>query len=981
MTTAAQIIQRRRKRQARRSQRAARGAFWGVIFGGALLLLVVIPAGIAFGSVAAVYADAARSLPEPGTIFASADTATTFYDASGDTLVYTLNDSASRYDWVDINTLPPQVVNALLASEDPDFRTEPRDDAGDTLLKLWENLLIGTLPPDISITGRLVRNVAVPLADVRESPGTARAREIALVAEINRRYTPDDILEWHLNTNYYGSEAYGIEAAAQIYLGKRSVDLTLDEAALLAAIPTAPQYNPFSNEAAARGRQGDVLRAMRNEGMITQAEYETAAAVVTPITRGTYAPPLAPEYTVYARRQAETILTGLGYDGTRMVALGGLRITTALDLDLYFQALCTLQTQLARAGADVEPPDGCTGAAYLPNNTPTAGSTPPDTGALVVLDAETGTLKALVGAADVEAFQPGVTLQPFVYLGGFLDPSGAYTPATMVFDIPNQYPGAQEGLIYTVRGMDGRFRGPLNLRDAMGAYLLPPAAAIANEQGMNTILRTAHQLGLNSLDENRYDLMLLERGGAASVLDIAYAYSVFATLGDMRGVPVEPVARGYRGRDPAAVLRIEDADGNVLWAYDQAEAARCGTLDVCTPLLEDKLAYLVNDILADQETRWSVIGQGTALDLPRPGAVVSGTTLDGVDAWTVGYTPDYVVGVALSREDGEPTTLDPYGLAGSAPIWRAVTEYVHARANLPPSDWERPTDIVPQPVCEISGLLPNGVCPVRTEMFLDGTQPRTVDDHWQTVEITDTGQRASVTTPPERRQSVNYFIPPAGAAREWWVANNQPLPPEDYDDLSRPQIFETVRIARPSLFDYVGGEVEIYADMDTEGMQYYQVEYGQGLNPAQWFAIGGQQTNFNADQPVAVWNTNALDGIYSVRIITVLDDNSRDSDAIQVTVDNQSPSVTLDSVEPGKLYRWPQDDAVELEANVNDNLTIDRVEFYLGDALLGADVEFPFTLSWSIEGLGSYTFTAVAFDAVGNQAQDSLPVEILRSGS
>src|SRR5690606_24218280 len=131
--------------------------------------------------------------------------------------------------------------------------------------------------------------------------------------------------------------------------------------------------------------------------------------------------------------------------------------------------------------------------------------------------------------------------------------------ATMVFDVPNQYPGSQEGLIYTFSNPDGAFRGVLNLREAMGAWLIPPAASVAHQTGITNVLKMAHQLGINGLDENRSDLMLLERGGAVSVLDIAYSYSVFASMGDMRGVPAEPVARGYRARNPVAVLRIEDA--------------------------------------------------------------------------------------------------------------------------------------------------------------------------------------------------------------------------------------------------------------------------------------------------------------------------------------------------------------------------------------------------------------------------------------
>ena len=174
-----------------------------------------------------------------------------------------------------------------------------------------------------------MRNVIAPLADLQGSVNDARAREIALVAEINRRYTPRQILEWHLNTNYYGNEAYGIEAAAQIYLNKRAVDLTLDEAALLAAIPTAPQYNPFANETAARGRQPDLLRAMLNSGMITQDALQhgsrdrhdrSAGAIICRRSRR------SSRFTPASRQKH--ILDSLGYDGTQLIARGSLKITT-----------------------------------------------------------------------------------------------------------------------------------------------------------------------------------------------------------------------------------------------------------------------------------------------------------------------------------------------------------------------------------------------------------------------------------------------------------------------------------------------------------------------------------------------------------------------------------------------------------------------------------------------------------------------------
>lgn len=952
------------------------------MLGVALLVLVVLPGGAAFGGAAVIYWQAVQNLPAPGETTATGAAPTEFYDATGATLVYALqNPLGDGSSWVALDSLPPDVVSATLAAEDPAFLTRAGFNPLQTLVDLWRNSLIGTLSPDPTITGRLVRSVIAPLADIRGSVNDARAREIALISEINRRYTSRQILEWHLNTNYYGNEAYGIEAAARIYLNKPVAELTLDEAALLAAIPTAPQYNPFTDETAARGRQTDLLREMRNLNLIAQDAYDTAREVDTPISRGNYLPPTAPEFTVYARQQAEKILDSLGYDGSQMLARGSLKITTTLDLDLYNQTVCALQAQLARFGTS-EAPDSCASSVYLPQLRGAVGNAPPDGGSIVILDAATGAIRSMVGAATDEQYQPGPTLLPFVYLSAFIDPGAGYTPATMVFDIPTQFPGSEEGLIYTVGNPDGRFRGPMNLRSAMGAGLIPPAAGIAYQQGMNTILQTAHQLGLNSLDENSYDLMLLERGGQVDLLDVAYSYSVFATLGSMRGVPVEPVARGFRARDPAAVLEIRDADGSILWQYDTDEATRCGTLDVCTPLLQPNLAYLVNDVLADQETRWSVLGQGSALDLSRPGAVVYGMTGDDSASWTVGYTPQYVVGVALNRRDDAAMSLDAFGVNGAAPVWRALMEYVHARAGIPPSDWERPDSVVDGLVCDRSGLLPNNVCPVHDEIFLDGTQPRQTDTYWQLVEINNqTGQRATVNTPPELVSGVTYFVPPPGDATDWWIANRQPLPPEEYDDVSSARVFQTVRITRPALFDYVGGTVEIYADMNTQQMRSFQVEYGQGLNPTQWITVGGQQTTFSPDQPVATWDTSQLDGLYSLRLVVIREDNSRESSAVQVTVDNIAPTVSVSSVEPDKIYRWPDDSVVSLQAAAEDNLTISRVEFYHNNDLLGSDVDWPFRLDWRIEGIGDQTFTAIAFDGVGNQSSSQMTVPVLRAGS
>lgn len=1004
MASSTQLIRRRRARQDRvRHQRRWR-RFWTSLFSTLFVVFVVLPLGTAFGWALSVYTAAANALPPVGQDLATALQAnaaaqddarmTEFYDRNGIQLLYRARDPLSTGTWVNIDTLPPYVIDATLLSEDPDFFSETRFNAADMLFDLWRNALIATLPPDASITGRLVRNAVLLLSEADTGDDNdLRSREIALVAEINRRYTPRQILEWHLNTNYYGSDAYGIEAAAQTYFGKRAVDLTLDEAALLAAIPTAPQYNPFDDDTAARGRQRDLLRLMYNRGRISEDQFNAVVNVQTVIRPGATLPQIAPEYVVYARRQAERILTHLGRDGTRLVARGGLRITTALDVDLYVQADCALKAHLARLNDETPPPaalDGrpCIAAASLPPLTvasligDTPEGQPPDQGAIVVLDARTGELRALVGSALSAIYQPGITLQPFVYFEGFNGGlGGLYTPATMVLDIPQQFPATQEGLIFTVANPDGRFRGPMNLRSAMGAGLYPPAASLAYRQGMTTILRTAHLTGLNSLDENSASLMLLESGGAVSPLDIAYSYSVFAALGDMRGVPVEPLAFGYRGRDPVAVLQIEDAEGNLLWAYDRESAAACRTLDFCTPLMDKGLAYLVNDVLADAETRWPVQGRDTALDLSRLAAVTNGQTSDRVDNWTAGYTPQIVTVVHLGRADRAAMNLPPFALDGAAPVWRAIMEYVHARDAEAPTGWTRPPNIIEARVCDISGLAPNGVCPTYTEIFLEGTQPRVVDTYWQVYEINNqTGQLATANTPAALRTEARYFVPPEEAL-DWWRANNQPLPPTEIDTVSIPQQFRSVRITTPEAFGYVGGVVEIRGQINATDLQFYQLAYGRGLNPAEWISIGETRTSYTRGDPLGTWDTTHLDGLYSLRLVLTRNDNSVESDVIQVTVDNVPPTILLDTSEPGKIHRWPTDSFVEVVATATDNFAIDRVEFYHNGDLLGADENWPYSFRWEIDGAGAENFSAVVYDAVGNQASADLTVEILRAGS
>jgi len=979
MASVAHIIRRRRTRKTRWRTAQAQNRRWLAVVTVIVLLVAVIPAGVTLGGAAWLYLDAVKNLPTPEQSMALGPAVgpTQLYDRSGATLLFTAQALSSEAEnWVTLDSLPPYVLQATLLMEDPAFLDSTAFDPLSTFSKMWRNILLGPLAQDSTLTGRLARNVVAPLPD---NPSVDDiAREIALVAEIERRYSPEQILEWHLNTNYYGSQAYGIGAAAQIYFGKRAQDLTLDEAALLAAIPLAPQYNPLDNEAAARGRQNDVLRALRTADDITADQFDQAAATLTPLTITTASgQQIAPEFTVYARRQAEDILRAQGRDGAGLVTRGNLKITTSLDLDLYYQSECALRSYLARLEGAAPPAsagDGqaCQAALYLPPDVTALAANAPDQGQLVIIDVATGEIKSMLGAATAVDAQPGPTLFPFVYFTGFIRSSD--NAAKMVLDIPRTFPGAAEGLIYTPNNPDGSFRGPVNLRDAMAAGLLPPAAQIAREQGLDNVLRYAHRIGLNSLGEDgRYDLSLLERGGAVSVLDMSYAYSVLAGLGDMRGLRVSAVGQGYRQVNPIAVLRIEDAEGNLLWDYN-AEQVALNQVAV----FPHNVGYIINNILADQETRREVLGDTGVLELPRTAAVVNGLVGDASGSWTVGYTPQLVAGVHLERADGEPMALDPLGLTGAAPVWRAVMQYAHDRDNLPPADWERPEDVVQMTVCDKSGLLPSTVCPVRNDVFVAGRAPTVTDTYWQNVEInSQTRQLATANTPRELRSSTLYFIPPP-EAEDWWQANNLPLPPKEYDTVSFPELLSSVQILQPAQFAYIGGAVDIRGTLDPANMQFFQLSYGQGPNPNEWFQIGGQQTEFRPGSTLGSWDTTGLNGLYNILLTVQRNDNTAESKTVQITVDNAPPTVTLTAGEPGRIYRLPGDSVISLSADVQDTYSINRVEFYQNGQFLGSDTQWPYGFDWDITQTGTEVFSAVAFDAVGNQASAEATVEIIR---
>jgi len=995
--------QRRRRRQHQRFT-APRLLRWSTALLTALAGVFVLLTLVAIGAFFVIYNYYAQALPPAEDIIAAEEDAfltTVLYDRTGQTVIYEVIDPlGGDRRWLSINSIPRYVLDATVAIEDSTFYDNPGFDLRGMARALWNNVTGGHIQGASTITQQLVRNVLFSQEERTELTLDRKIKEVILASEISRLYSKDQILEWYVNTNYYGGLAYGIEAAAQQYFSKPARDLTLAEAAMLAAIPQFPYQNPIDNPDSAKLRQGIVLNAMAQEGYITQAQAEAALAeplIVRPLTDRYDI--IAPHFSVFARAEAQAILDDLGLDGAKLVTRGGLRIYTTLDVDLQMQAECTTRSQVLRLdGADPTTTPNtsagtpCVAAAYLPAIPDEMHGVDREVtnGSVVILRAETGEILSMVGSVDywnegingsynatLAQRQPASTFKPFVYTAAFLQgalpgyPNGI-TAATMTYDVAIEFDNG--GQPYTPVNIDRRYHGPMSVRDALAnSYNVPPVQ-IANLIGLSPIIRTAHRMGINSLTQgSTYGLALALGSGETSLLDMTYAYNVFNTGGFMVGMPVhkDEETPGFRTLNPVAILRIEDQNGRVLWQYGTETATYQRRL-----ILEPALAYIMTDMLADVQAREPAFGPDNAMKLSRPAAVKTGTSSDNRDSWAIGYTPQIVTGVWVGNNNNHSMN-DVTGSTGAAPIWHALMEYIHARDALPVQIWTRPDTVVEQVVCQISGLLPTRHCDQKRELFFVDpsipidTRPNQPDTYWRTYSInTCTNTLATVSSPSTCVVEQRFFeYPPE--TRAWARETGQRMPPTEYDVGSPASVFSPVTIVNPPSLARVSGVVEVRGNAASDNFAYYRLDYGAGIQPDVWFQIGDQQTTPGRDILMGTWDTTGLsDGeVYTLRLTVVGTDNTPQTASVSVTVDNTPPSIVFTAPEPGSTYRASQDVVVPLQSEPSDNVQIAYVEYYHNDNILTTVDQWPYSARWQITDPGEHTFWAIAYDTAGNRTE------------
>ena len=921
------ILRRRRRRGNRRGVAPFLLGMLALPF-----LLVALVGLVGLGTAAGIYAYYAQTLPDPTAIETEQERfeTTKIYDRTGQHLLWEVFDPRwGRRTIVPLEQIPVHLRNATVAIEDKSFYRNPGIDLRGIARAAWRNLRGYPIEGASTITMQLVKNVLIPPEERYRKSYARKIKEAILALEISRRYSKDQILEWYLNNVYYGHLAYGVAAAAETYFGKPVQELDLAECAMLAALPQYPALNPFDNPEQARKRQHLVLDAMMRQGYITPEE--AVAAKYKPLR---YVPKRfeikAPHFVMYVRQLLEDEL------GPEMLYRGGLKVYTTLDMDIQAiaeEAARKHVKKLREEGHDVT------------------------NAAVVVMRPQTGEILAMVGSLDyfdqeihgqvnmaLAKRQPGSAFKPFTYVTAF---ARGFTPATMVMDVRTAFPDPPNPP-YVPENYTRKYYGPQRIRQALAKSLNIPAVKVLSAVGVKNVINTAHKMGINTLDKDYYGLSLTLGGGEVTLLDMTYAYGVFANGGVMAGQPVRDPRPGYRELDPVAILKVEDSQGQVIMEYTSPHTKE---------VLKPELAYLITDILSDNEARAPMFGYNSALKLSRPAAAKTGTTNDWRDTWTVGYTPQIVTGVWVGNADNRPME-HVTGLSGAAPIWHEVMERIYEEgiverlvAPQPVQErFTRPPNLEEVEVCAVSGLLPTEYCPHRVkELFIKGTAPTSYCNVHQVFRVNKvTGKLATIYTPPELVEERVYEIFPPEAA-DWVRQNNIPQPPTEYDDAYGPSpASDEVAIISPSLYSYVRGVVPIIGNARSSDFRLYRLEFGEGLNPSAWSQIGPDHYHQVENGPLEYWDTTGLKGFYTLQL-SVLEGSGRYKQAaIQVTVDNISPTITLIHPEDGAVYVMEDDEWVNIQAQAQDDFSMDRVEFYLDGQLLGYSTVPPYNWKWTI---------------------------------
>ena len=579
---------------------------------------------------------------------------TKIYDRTGKVLLYNLHDNIKRTQ-VKGEEMSINIKKATIAIEDKDFYNHFGISPRGIARSIYVAISTGSASQGGStITQQVIKNALL----TREKTITRKLKEWILAIKLDAEVSKDEILTIYLNESPYGGTIYGVEEASQSYYNKSAKDVTIAEAAYLAAMPQAPsRYSPFSgNKEALENRKNLVLKKMLETNAISKEEYTNAKNEKVTFQERDNVNGKAYHFVFYVINYLEEKY------GKEVIENDGLKVITTLNWDYQKEGEIIVKE------------------AALKN----ASKFGAENAAMVTLDPKTGQILAMVGSRDyfdekidgkynvaTQALrQPGSTFKPIVYLLGFMN---GFTPETVLYDLPTQFStncdaygtSLNGGKCYSPVNYDGNFHGPVSLRIALQNSINVPAVKMLYLVGVKNALDFAKKLGISSLNDiSRFGLSLVLGGGEVTLLEMTNVYATFANSGV------------YNKATP--ILEIKDRDGNVLEKYTQK------SIDVVPKEYTDKLS----NVLSDANARSLTFSHGNPINFyDRQVAAKTGTTNDFRDVWVMGYTPSIAVGTWGGNNDNRSVT----NIAGAvlSPMWRKYMNFV--LKDLPVETFDTPS--------------------------------------------------------------------------------------------------------------------------------------------------------------------------------------------------------------------------------------------------------------------------------------------------
>jgi membrane peptidoglycan carboxypeptidase len=928
------IVRQRQQRQAYLRKEGGRTtANLAMIIPGLLvvvLLMGVVAGGILFAreagrfgsvSVLPAYFDA-----ESGILLRP----TRIYDRTGEVLLHTIGPAEVPRSFLMYDEFSPWLVKATVAAVAPNYWS----DSGFQVV--WQE--------GENIPAQVVERVLL------RGEGSSRLMRLWMSASLLFDYGKGDTLAFYLNSSNYGRQTFGAEQAVRYYFDKSAAELTLAEAALLAAVQQSPALNPVDAPLSALENKDALLAMMAAEGVISDDEYQQALAQEIVFRAFN---PIDEQLDAFSSLVIDRVAEEIPEE---QLMMGGYTIVSTLDADLQSQTTCVLQEQLRRLTGDITEGDysileTCEAARFLtalpPGSQNSAGE---PFGSGMLMDPRTGEVLALVDqlrADEVEeaslAKYPGTSLAPMIALTAF---SRGESPATLRWDLPADNPRQLAQYLEE----DWLYQGPMRSRQAILQNNRLVLAEWMLALGESDVIRLADTMGLHSLQQSPAAVQLLFEGGNVSLVELGWAYSVFANLGTQAG---SAVAENSQQIAPRLVISVSNVFGQIL-------PLACTTPQTTT-VVEQELAYLVHDVLADEISRRALYGYPNPLSIGRPVAAMAASSHHDQQQWTLGYTPQVLGGVWIgSRENWA------LAMPSTANVWHALMRY--AMRDHPVEGWNRPAGVVDVTVCDPSGLLPTTACQrLASEVFLDGNQPTRLDGLYQQFAINrETGRLATVFTPLELiDEQVFLVVPPEALA--WAQVNGLALPPDDYDTIQALPVYDFTRLTTLENFSYASGLVEFRGTAAGDDFQSYRIQVGEGLNPVRWIQIGEESTQPVEDGILGAWDTTGLEGLFAVRLVVERTGQLIETAILQITIDNTPPEVTLVSAETLSEINANTRGEYLFQVRVEDNIGIAVVRWYIDGVLAEEREQAPYSTYLTLTP-GSYSLQAEAVDWAGNSA-------------